>query len=78
MQIRIDRLNTYTERSYSGTGIHSYGLMDASKIPTYEKDGKLKLDKAFYQKNPNNNMELALSGAADQPLLHRGLYRRPL
>ena len=32
--------------------------MDASKIPTYEKDGKLKLDKAFYQKNPNNNMEL--------------------
>lgn len=58
VQIRIDRLNTYTERSYSGTGIHSYGLMDASKIPTYEKDGKLKLDKAFYQKNPNNNMEL--------------------
>ena len=58
VQIRIDRLNTYTERSYSGTGVHSYGLMDASKIPTYEKDGKLKLDKAFYQKNPHNNMEL--------------------
>ena len=32
--------------------------MDASKIPTYEKDGKLKLDKAFYQKNPHNNIEL--------------------
>jgi P4 family phage/plasmid primase-like protien len=58
VQIRLDRLNTYAESSVSGTGIHAYGLMDAGRIPTYEKDGKRKLDKAFYQKNPNNNMEL--------------------
>jgi P4 family phage/plasmid primase-like protien len=58
VQIRLDRLNTYAESSVSGTGIHAYGLMDADRIPTYEKDGKRKLDKAFYQKNPNNNMEL--------------------
>lgn len=58
VQIYIDRLDTYTERSYSGTGVHSYRLVDASKIPIYEKDGKLKLDKAFYQKNPHNNIEL--------------------
>lgn len=58
VQIRLDRLNTYAESSVSGTGIHAYGLMDGGRIPTCEKDGKRKLDKAFYQKNPNNNMEL--------------------
>ena len=58
VQIRLDRMNTYAEKSISGTGIHAYGLIDANRIPTYVKDGKLKLDKAFYQKNPNNGMEL--------------------
>ena len=51
-------MNIYAESSISGTGIHAYGLLDASRIPTYVKDGKLKLDRAFYQKNPNNGMKL--------------------
>ena len=52
VQIRLDRMNTYAEKSISGTGIHAYGLLDASRIPTYVKDGKLKLDKAFIRKIP--------------------------
>lgn len=57
VQIYIDRLDTYTERSYSGTGVHSYGLMDTSKIPTYEKDGKkytfVTLDKDSLKNDPD-------------------------
>lgn len=44
--IHIDRLDTYTERSYSGTRFHSHGLMNASKIPAYEKDGKRELEQS--------------------------------
>jgi P4 family phage/plasmid primase-like protien len=58
VQIRLDRFNSYTERSVSGNGIHIYFKMDPNKIPTYEKDSKLKLDKAYYQKNPKNNIEI--------------------
>lgn len=58
VQIRLDRFNSYTERSVSGNGIHIYFKLDSSKIPTCEKDGKLKLDKAYYQKNPNNHIEM--------------------
>lgn len=56
---RIERMNTYTERSISGTGIHSYGTVDISRIPTYvDKHGNTKLDRQFYQKNPHNGMEM--------------------
>ena len=58
VQIRLDRFNSYTERSVSGNGIHIYFKMDPGKIPTYEKDGKRKLDKAYYQKNPKNHIEM--------------------
>jgi putative DNA primase/helicase len=58
-KMRIERLNTYTERSISGTGIHAYGIVDISRIPTYvDKDGRTKLDRQFYQKNPHNGMEI--------------------
>lgn len=59
----LDRFDSYTERSVSGEGLHIYGRCDVSRLPTYtDKDGKLRLDKAYYTKNPKNNMEL-YSGA---------------
>lgn len=63
VQLLLGRFDSYMERSVSGGGIHIYGKCDASRIPTYtDKDGKLRLDKAYYTKNPNNDTEL-YSGA---------------
>ena len=63
VQLLLERFDSYTERSVSGGGIHIYGKCDASQLPTYmDKDGKLRLDKAYYTKNPNNDTEL-YSGA---------------
>ena len=46
---------TYAERSFSGDGVHSYGLCDLSRIPV--KDGKLNSD-IYYTKNPHNGTEV--------------------
>ncbi len=63
VQLLLERFNSYTERSISRGGIHIYGKCDASRLPTYtDKDGKLRLDKAYYTKNPNTDTEL-YSGA---------------
>ena len=63
VQLLLERFDSYTERSVSGGGIHIYGKCDSSRLPTYtDKDGKLRLDKAYYTKNPNNDTEL-YSGA---------------
>ena len=63
VQLLFERFDSYTEYSISGGGIHIYGKCDASLLPTYtDKDGKLRLDKAYYTKNPNNDTEL-YSGA---------------
>ena len=63
VQLMLERFDSYTERSVSGGGIHIYGKCDASRLPTYtDKDGKPRLDRAYYTKNPNNDTEL-YSGA---------------
>lgn len=63
VQLLLERFDSYTERSVSGGGIHIYGKCDTGRLPTYtDKDGKLRLDKAYYTKNPNNDTEL-YSGA---------------
>ena len=59
VQTIFSRHDSYAEYSVSGTGIHQYGKCDFTKIPTYiDKNGKLCLDRQYYQKNPNNKMEL--------------------
>lgn len=59
----LDCFDSYTERSVSGEGLHIYGRCDVSRLPTcMDKDGKLRLDKDYYTKNPSNNIEL-YSGA---------------
>ncbi|MBO4393335.1 MAG: hypothetical protein J5800_03240, partial [Spirochaetales bacterium] len=55
-----DLLNTYAEYSQSGAGVHFYGYVNSSKIPVEwnEREKKNKLASKYYQKNPNNGMEL--------------------
>lgn len=70
---RIDRFNTYTERSTSGTGIHSYGTVDISRIPTYvDQNGKTRLDRQFYQKNPHNKIEMYFGGITNRFTIFTG------
>lgn len=67
VQNLLERFNSYTERSVSGNGIHIYGKCDFTKLPTYtDKNGNLKLDKAYYMKNPNNHLELYIGGLTNR------------
>jgi len=58
----IALMDTYTERSPSGTGWHIIFNCDISKIPTVNG----KLDGRFYQKNPHNGLECYLSGLTNR------------
>lgn len=67
VQMLLERFNSYTERSVSGGGIHIYGKCDLNNLPTYaDKNGNLRLDKAYYMKNPNNNLELYVGGLTNR------------
>ena len=73
VQQMLERFNSYTERSVSGKGIHIYGKCDVSRIPTYiNEEGKLKLDKRFYQKNPHNDTELYMGGITNRFAAYTG------
>ncbi|MCF0238475.1 MAG: hypothetical protein HUK24_07725, partial [Sphaerochaetaceae bacterium] len=55
----ISRFSSYTELSQSGNGIHIYGYVDNSKIPTeLNEKGETKLHSKYYQKHPTNGLEL--------------------
>ena len=67
VQQMLERFNSYTEHSVSGGGIHIYGRCDVSRIPSYrDKAGKLKLERAFYQKNPHNDTELYIGAITNR------------
>lgn len=67
VKLMIDRFNSYTEYSPSGTGIHIYGKCEYEQIPKItEKNGKTKLDPAFYLKNPNNDTEQYIGGLTNR------------
>lgn len=67
VQVLLERFNAYTERSVSGGGIHIYGKCNLDKLPTYkDKNSNLRLDKAFYMKNPNNHLELYVGGLTNR------------
>ena len=67
VQQMLERFDSYAERSVSGGGIHIYGKCDISRIPSYiNKDGKRRLDRAFYQKNPHNGTELYMGGITNR------------
>ena len=67
VQTMLNRYNSYTEYSQSGNGVHIYGKINISKIPTFTDDkGKLRLDKQFYMKSPHNNTELYIGGITNR------------
>ena len=73
VQVLLERFNSYTERSVSRGGIHIYGKCDFKKLPTYaDKTGNLRLDKAYYMKNPNNNLELYVGGLTNRFAVYTG------
>lgn len=67
VQTILARHDSYAEYSVSGKGIHQYGKCDFTQIPTYlDKDGKIKLDRQFYMKNPHNDLELYIGGITNR------------
>lgn len=73
VQQMLERFNSYAERSVSGEGIHIYGRCDISRIPTYrDKEGNLKLERAFYQKNPHNDTELYIGAITNRFAVYTG------
>lgn len=73
VQLMLERFNSYSEYSVSGGGIHIYGKCDIDRLPTYlDKDGKLRLDKAFYMKNPHNGTELYCGGITNRFAVYTG------
>ncbi len=66
-QLLLKRFDSYTERSVSKEGIHIYGKYDPTQLPTYtDKSGNIRLNKDFYTKNPNNDVELYLGGITNR------------
>ena len=54
VQELLASLNSYSEFSVSGEGIHIYGLCDVAQLPI--SDGKLRKD--YYTHHPDNGLEL--------------------
>lgn len=68
----INLMNTYTEYSPSGKGYHLIFKCDMSKLPTFKTDKALKLDSAYYQKNPYNGVECYFSGVTNRFFTYTG------
>lgn len=67
VQTLLTRFDSYAEYSVSGNGIHIYGKCDISKLPTFiDTQGRKRLDKQFYMKNPHNNLELYIGGLTNR------------
>jgi hypothetical protein len=64
----INLMDTYTERSPSGTGYHIIFKCDMSKIPTIDK----KLNEKYYLKNPNNDLECYFAGLTNRYFTYTG------
>ena len=62
----LERFGSYAERSISGEGVHIYGKCDFSKIPTERGNGRLRLSRKYYQKNPHNGTELYIGGLTNR------------
>ena len=81
IQLLLERFNSYTERSVSGGGIHIYGKCDVGKLPIVtDKNGKQKLDGAFYVKNPGNRLELYIGDLTNRFAVFTGdvVWEQPL
>jgi hypothetical protein len=64
----IKLMDTYTEKSPSGTGWHLIFKCDISKIPTING----KLDDKYYFKNPHNDLECYFPGLTNRYFTYTG------
>ena len=81
VQKLLTRFDSYAERSVSGGGIHIYSRCDASQIPTgTDANGRIRLDKAYYMKNPHNGVELYYGGITNRFAVFTGnaIWEKPL
>ena len=72
IQTMLERFGSYAEKSVSGEGLHIYGKCDFTKVPTEEKNGRLKLHRRYYQKNPGNGTELYMGGLTNRFAVYTG------
>lgn len=67
VQSMLKRFSSYAEISPSGNGLHIYGIADMTKLPIMQdKNGKQRIDRQFYVKNPNNGIELYIGGLTNR------------
>ena len=68
VQLLLERHDTYAEISPSGNGIHILGTCDNDSLPFIwdEAKGRVSVAREFYQKNPNNHIELYFGHATNR------------
>ena len=67
VQTMLSRFDSYAEYSVSGRGVHIYGKVVLPKLPVFtDKNGKRRLNRQFYMKNPHNGMELYIGGLTNR------------
>ena len=68
VQLLLERHDTYAEISPSGNGIHILGICNNDRLPSIRDEGKSRITVAreFYQKNPNNHIELYFGHATNR------------
>lgn len=68
LQKLLNRHNSYTEYSPSGNGIHILGTCDSGKLPIVydEKKKRDVISREYYQKNPNNEVELYIGSITNR------------
>lgn len=68
VQLLLERHDTYAETSPSGNGIHILGTCDNNRLPFIRDEGKdrITIAREFYQKNPNNHIELYFGHATNR------------
>lgn len=67
VQTLLKRFSSYAELSVSKEGVHILGTFDISRIPTQrDENGRVRLDRRYYVKNPHNKLELYLGGLTNR------------
>ena len=68
VQLLLERHDTYAETSPSGNVIHILGICDNDRLPLIkdETKGRITVAREFYQKNPNNHIELYFGHATNR------------
>lgn len=69
----VDTMDTYTEISPSGNGLHLIFTVDISKIPnSYDSQGAKKLDNKYYVKNSSKSLECYIAGLTNRFMTFTG------